>query len=177
MKEIWYDIKELSGAYQYSNKFRFKRSKRKDRDKNDKVVNLSEKIIKPQQSNGYPFVRFHFKNKYHKYYLHLFFAKVYIPNPENKKHVNHKNGIKSDYSLNNLEWATKSEDAKHAWDTGLRKKRFGGEHHNAKLVLNLQTGVFYDCAKDAANSINMNYGTFKSKLIGKIPNNTNMVYV
>lgn len=46
-------------------------------------------------------------------------ATAFIPNPENKGFVNHKNGNPLDNSKENLEWATRSENQKHAFDTGL----------------------------------------------------------
>nr|DAQ76635.1 MAG TPA: homing endonuclease [Caudoviricetes sp.] len=46
-------------------------------------------------------------------------ASAFIPNPENKDFVNHKNGNPLDNSKENLEWTTRSENQKHAFDTGL----------------------------------------------------------
>lgn len=46
-------------------------------------------------------------------------ATAFIPNPENKGFVNHKNGNPLDNSKENLEWTTRSENQKHAFDTGL----------------------------------------------------------
>ena len=48
--------------------------------------------------------------------LHRLLAKAFIPNPEDKATVNHKDGNKWNMSLDNLEWATQSENNQHAYD-------------------------------------------------------------
>lgn len=64
--------------------------------------------------------------------IHRLVAKAFIPNPENKRTVNHKDGNKQNNCVDNLEWATDSENMLHAIDMGFLKIR--GEHHpSAKL--------------------------------------------
>jgi hypothetical protein len=58
---------------------------------------------------------------------HRLMAESFIPNPENKKCVNHKNGMKTDDRLENLEWATHSENTQHAYDNGLMKGFYTGK--------------------------------------------------
>lgn len=56
--------------------------------------------------------------------LHILVAKMFLENPDpvHKIIVNHKKGNKHDPRASQLEWVTPSENVKHAWDTGLRKK-------------------------------------------------------
>lgn len=48
---------------------------------------------------------------------------------------------------------------------------------HSKIVLNLQTGIYYDCAKEASNTINMNYSTFRAMLNGTNSNKTDFIYI
>lgn len=49
---------------------------------------------------------------------HRLVAECWVPNPENKPVVNHKNNIKDDNYYKNLEWSTISENTQHAYDGG-----------------------------------------------------------
>jgi hypothetical protein len=63
--------------------------------------------------------------------LHIMIAQCWIPNPENKRVVNHKDGDKLNNHGSNLEWVTDSENQQHAISLGL--KQSGQELYNSKL--------------------------------------------
>lgn len=61
---------------------------------------------------------------------------------------------------------------KPAWNSGIKRTDIiGGNHGRAKLVLNTENGIFYDCAKDAAKYENINY-----TLLNRYLNNENSKY-
>jgi len=80
----------------------------------------NEKLMKPRISLGYPSVTVSNNNFKKSFLIHRLLAIYYIPNPENKPCVNHKNGIRHDHRLINLEWCTYSENTLHAFATGLK---------------------------------------------------------
>ena len=61
--------------------------------------------------------------------VHRLVALTFIPNPQNKKQVNHINGNKEDNTVPNLEWATAQENVIHALNTKLRVPPKGKDHH------------------------------------------------
>lgn len=81
-----------------------------NRDKT-KISELKE--LKPRLTkNGYArvYIREDATNKRKDIYIHRLVAQYFIPNPDNKKYVNHKNCIRDDNRVENLEWCTAKEN-------------------------------------------------------------------
>lgn len=108
------------------------------------------------------------KQRHHK--IHRLKAVVFIPNPNNLPCVNHKNGIKDDNNLPNLEWCTHQENTRHAISTGLIKNK-GDDCPVAKLTEakvieirnSFKNGVSY---KEIATNFSINQRTVY-KIISK----------
>ena len=90
--------------------------------------------------------------------VHRLVATVFIPNPKEKEDINHINGDKTDNRVVNLEWATKSENQKHAWNNGLNKMTDELKAVRGKKVICVETGVEYDTISQASKLTNINRG-------------------
>jgi len=83
-------------------------------------------------------------------------------------------GLKNIYSDETLKKMSLSKKGSLAWNKGLKNVNGKGQ---AKLVLDLNSGVYFESAKEASISIGMKHSTLKSKLNGSHKNNTSLIYV
>lgn len=113
--EIWKDIKGYEGLYQISNKGRLKRLGKHRKTPIGKDRWYKERILKGgTHTNGYKFTTLT-KDGVEKYHsIHRLVANHFIPNPENKKCVNHKDCVRDNNVVDNLEWVTHSENILHS---------------------------------------------------------------
>lgn len=142
MQEIWRDVPNCNGRYQVSNIGRFA------------FVNGGERVLRKisKFNTGYSCVSIDGKVLL----LHRIVASAFIPNPDNKPQVNHKNGDKTDNNVENLEWCTRSENCLH------RDRVLGVERVNKKKVICLETGDIFESAADAARWLTGESGRSKS---------------
>lgn len=76
-------------------------------------------------TQGYPHVTISYNGKFKGFSLHRILAMSFIDNPNNYPCVNHIDGNKLNYSLNNLEWCTHVKNIRHAYKNGLTPIRKG----------------------------------------------------
>lgn len=95
------------------------------------ITNLTTNYVKSQWlcKNGYYYVDLQHNGIKKKIPMHRLLAIHFIPNPDNRRTVNHIDGNKLNNSLTNLEWATYSENMQHAYDTSLNSQK-----HKLKLL-------------------------------------------
>lgn len=120
-----------------------------------------EKTPDDHSKDGYLKVNLYKDGKGSSKRIHRLVAEAFIPNPDNKPDVNHKDGNKHNNNVENLEWVTKSENMIHAYETGLNKPHasygmLGKKNPNAgskgKRVRIIETGEEFDSIKDCAAS-------------------------
>lgn len=107
--ERWFPLVGFEGLYEMSNHLRVKSVFRKN------------ELLKSSYPNfqGYESIGLTDHTGYKSIYLkHRLICEMFVPNPENKPFVNHKNGIRGDNRIKNLEWCTQLENVRHAWASG-----------------------------------------------------------
>jgi hypothetical protein len=157
--EEWRDIPGQEGYYQVSNFGRIKTVSRRVESRPQVYITIPEKIRKIGiDSNGYSYVNFSKLGKQTTGFLHRCIAMAFIPNPENKKEVNHIDGNKQNNDISNLEWNTPLENSTHAWNMGL-KTHFGENSNKCK---------FSDQTVEAIRQMKSDNPTMTTAIIGKI---------
>lgn len=126
-REIWKPVKGYAGLYEVSNLGRLRSLPRKG---------TKGGIISPTYSNTkhYAHVPLTKNAKVRTVSLHRIVAEAFIPNPENKPQVNHKDGNKRNNAVDNLEWATPEENMQHAFRTGLKDTKAAIAAHSRSVA-------------------------------------------
>jgi hypothetical protein len=118
--EEWADILGYEGFYKVSTHGRVKSLskivKSRNRASGVNTRTIAEGIRKSEPTNnGYLRITLSKDGVNKRISIHRLVAKTFIGNPQEKKAVNHKNGIKTDNRVENLEWVTHSENEIHSY--------------------------------------------------------------
>jgi hypothetical protein len=159
-----------------------------------KVFNIKKmKYLKPlMRTNGYNAVCIYNELGGKFYSIHRLVAKTYLPKNEDKRFVNHIDGVKTNNLLCNLEWCTHQENMQHAWDNGLNKAtektrqngrntihiaRKASNEAKRKKVIDLSNGKIYNTTNEAALELGYKKPTLSNWLNGHRENKTSLRYL
>lgn len=131
--EVWKPVVGYEGRYEVSDMGRVKSIERWRPNGPVSGYLMKEKMLSINlNEHGYALVNLTDGKKHASDRVHRLLAKAFIPNPENKREVNHKNFIRHDNVLDNLEWATSKENKAHAHLHG--RYDVGEDSFHAKLT-------------------------------------------
>ena len=156
MKEVWRDVdwhwfsvSNLGRVYEYPRYVR-----------HGKSWKLRKGGMYPQKAGGRQYPRLSMPGQ-RSVSTHQIVAKLFSgPDGPQKETVNHKNGVKTDNRVQNLEWATTKENIHHAINTGLIKPP-------RKAVIRLSDGMRFDSVREAAEYCGQSPGNLVSHLKGR----------
>lgn len=168
MKEEWRPIHGFEGLYEVSNLGQV-RNCRKRKPKSLFDTTLAQHVNGKRGVAKYISVGLWKDNKPAYKYIHRLVAEAFIPNPENKPYVNHKDGDPSNNKVDNLEWCTALENMKHAKELGLLKppsvetsiRNLSKVNDTNKIRLRCSNGQFYESLSSASKSLNISTDRIK----------------
>lgn len=128
--EIWKEIPFTNGEYMVSSTGQVK------------TVKTGRVLTPIIDQRGYERVCLFKVNREKRYKVHRLVAITFIPNPEDKAQVNHKDGNKRNNSVENLEWVTNDENMRHSRENGLheRHQRFCESRKKRVIATHIDSG-------------------------------------
>lgn len=174
MIETWENIKGYEGYYVISSSGIVKSLDRRVYESRVGERRIKGVILRPHTNRfGYVYVQLWKNKKGVNFLVHRLLAETFIENPLLKSDVNHKNGVRNDNRLDNLEWATRSENVLHGYrENGRKPAKYwlgkGGKNHPLrKSVKCLNSGEVFDSIALAADKLKITPGEISSVCAGK----------
>lgn len=167
-EEIWKDVVGYEGLFQVSNLGRVRSYDRKVRCHNG-YRTIKGRIYTNCFDRHYYHVVLRGKKDNDVQLVHRLVAVAFIPNPDNKATVNHIDGNKLNNNVDNLEWATYSENSKHAFRIGLIAPKI--THFRGIKAYRLSDKSFvgeYKSQHEAAKKLGLNVAHICSVLHGRV---------
>ncbi len=136
-EEVWRTIRGFRNRYEVSSHGRVRSLRRvvlvKTRSGKFGKRVIRARVLKLVSDGPYLCVSL-YKNGFTKAAVHRLVAEAFIPNPDNKPEVNHKDNDGTNNHVDNLEWVTPKENAEHAISIGRVGGAKGEQHGHAKLT-------------------------------------------
>ena len=124
---IWKSIENYSDYYEISSSGLIRSKDRIIYDKNGIRLRVNKAKEIKQRNGNYKTVGLNKGGVQKPFTVHRLVALHFVPNPDNKNQINHKDGDKDNNNDWNLEWCTCSENIKHAFKKGLKKPTWLGK--------------------------------------------------
>jgi len=141
MEEIWKDVIGYEGIYKVDVTGKVKTIPRKVRwgTEGKGIKTTKEILLKPYiGKDGYWYYLLTKNNKHTHLSVHRIIAIHFIPNPENKREVNHIDLNKVNNRIENLEWTTPKENIQHSIRMGSNTQCLPGINNPAAKLTNEQ---------------------------------------
>lgn len=171
MLEVWKSVDGYNDWYEVSNLGRVRSIDRYVTYSDGRVQFYHGQYLKSSiQLSGYCTVGLRTRSSRKTVSVHRLAAKAFIPNPENKREVNHMNGDKADNRVENLEWVTTKENQRHARLCGLDRPDTNPQCRRIRCI---ETGEIFYSVHECARRFNVSDATIYDRM--KIPERHNRV--
>lgn len=179
-KEIWTPLDLRPTLYEISS---FGKIRSMDRISKTYGSIIKGQHLKPYTDRkGYNCIKIYINGKRIAQKIHRLVAIHFIFNPDNKPCVNHLDLNKRNNCVSNLEWCTSKENTHHAQLNGAIKMGskpyvFKGRPKGRRIILDINTGVFYDHPTELSNLYGIKKKEIYRQLNGERTNKTSFRYV